>query len=105
MKGYGGGGAEIIDWLSEMLANVVVAVLARGVLIWGRELNESAREQQWRLMMMRMEPESRVMRRFNGELLKEVANDGTIFKGDAQREMTRRSNKTEKRGMTRGGKR
>ena len=46
---------------------------------------------------MRMEPESRVMRRLNGEQLKVIAGDGTIFKGAAQREITRRDRKSDKK--------
>ena len=46
---------------------------------------------------MRMEPESRVMRRLSGEQLKVIAGDWTIFKGAAQREITRRDRKSDKR--------
>ena len=53
---------------------------------------------------MRMEPESRVMRRLNGEQLKVIAGDGTIFKGAAQREITRRDRKSDKREAKGGGR-
>ena len=53
---------------------------------------------------MRMVPASKVMRWLNGEQLKAIAEDGTIFKGAAQREITRRDRKSDKRG-TKGGNR
>ena len=54
--------------------------------------------------MMRMVPASRVMRQLNGEQLKVIAGDGTIFKGAAQREITRRERKSDKREAKGGGK-
>ena len=54
--------------------------------------------------MMRMVPESRVMRQLNGEQLKVIAGDGTIFKGVAQREIARRERKSDKREAKGGGK-
>ena len=72
-------------------------VLVQGVPIMRREPRGSATKQQRRAKKMRMEPESRVMRRLNGEQLKVIAGDGTIFKGAAQREITRRDRKSDKR--------
>ena len=48
-------------------------------------------------------PESRVVRSFNGEQLKILAEGGTIFKAAAQREITRREKKAKKRTKKGGG--
>ncbi len=53
---------------------------------------------------MRMVPESRVMRWLNGKQLKGIVEEGALFKGDAQREITRRDRKSDKRGKKGGGK-
>ena len=78
-------------------------VLVQGVPTMRREPRRSARKQQWRARM-RMVPESRVMRWLSGEQLKVVAGDGTIFKGAAQREITRRDRKSDKREAKEDGR-
>ena len=52
--------------------------------------------------MMRMVPESRIMKWLNGKLLELLASDGTIFKGASQNEIARRDRKS-KRKMKGGG--
>ena len=48
--------------------------------------------------------QTRLMRLLNGEVLKKIADDGTIFKGAAQKEINRRATNRDRKEK-RGGKR
>ena len=49
--------------------------------------------------MMKPITQTRLMRLLNGEVLKKIADDGTIFKGAAQKEINRRATNRDRKEM------
>lgn len=49
--------------------------------------------------MMKTLTQARLMRLLNGDLLKKIASDGTMFKGAAQKEINRRNTKRDRKEM------